>query len=422
MDRSNSTSTSDHGHDCLGAPPAFSAATRPRPALVPRLLAVLALFALVGGAVWWFGLRPKADPYPGGRAAARASDFEQALHSARLLEDQGRDDEAALVRGESLLNQGQVDEALTVVGRVPEDSPWRIEAATIAARCYQKRKDFGPAQRMFRAVLVRQPDNADAHRGLATMLYDLGNLAQAQAEAEEVARLDPSDGRPYRLIGLILKDLNQSKPAIAAYEEALRRGLSPKARKEVRLELAQTLAWDNQFEQALAQLDGFEPDPDQEAQALAIRGDCLTSLQRAQEAARLLDDALRKFPTSADLLWMRGRVYIDAGQPQAAVAPLTRATEVDPNNYQANYRLALALEQLGRSAEAKVRRDRANEIKTLFQALTEANVEAMEKPQDPAVRYKAAELCERLGKKDLAETWRKAAQECEQVAGGRPPG
>src|SRR5262245_56528128 len=141
MERSPLTSTSDRGPGHMTPEPEPVAPGRAPPAGRPggrrgvpsfsqlgHLLAVLAVFALLGGAVWWFGPRPAADPYPGGRAAARAGDYDQALHAARLLEATGRADDAALIRGESLLNQGQAREALEVVSRVPESSPRRIDA------------------------------------------------------------------------------------------------------------------------------------------------------------------------------------------------------------------------------------------------------------------------------------------------------
>ena len=48
-----------------------------------RLVGLLAVFALIGGAVWWFGLRPRGDPLAQGRAAARARDYDRARLYAR---------------------------------------------------------------------------------------------------------------------------------------------------------------------------------------------------------------------------------------------------------------------------------------------------------------------------------------------------
>jgi hypothetical protein len=43
----------------------------------------------------------------------------------------------------------------------------------------------------------------------------------------------------------------------------------------------------------------------------------------------------------------------------------------------------------------------------------ELNREADRKPTDVQVRRRLAEVCERLGKFDLALTWRKAAESCQ---------
>jgi hypothetical protein len=46
--------------------------------------------------------------------------------------------------------------------------------------------------------------------------------------------------------------------------------------------------------------------------------------------------------------------------------------------------------------------------------LTELNIKAVQDPRDPIVRDQLAELCDSLGKKELAEMWREAAQNCRE--------
>jgi tetratricopeptide (TPR) repeat protein len=378
------------------------------------------VFAAAGGAVWWFGLRPADDPFARGRAAAQAGDFDLVRHCLARLGEAGRADEAALLRGELLLLQGQPKTALVELQHIPHESPFFLDGAVLAGRCLTALKDFAAAAQIFTTVLAERPDDIDAHRGLATVYYDLGNVAQARREAEEVARLDPRDGRPYRLIGLIHKDFSRIKPAIDAYREALARELTPQARREVRLELAECLAVDGQFAQALAQLEGWEAEPGQVPMGLAIQGTCLAGLGRLDEAAHLLDAALRDHPDNSSLLQTRGRVHLDAGDPKAAVPLLEQAARLDPANYQAIYRLALAYQQTGATEQARAQHEQARELKDLLAALSEANEQAMLRPQDGAVRRRAAGLCDKLGKPELAKMWRQAAAACERAAAKAP--
>ncbi|MCX7324098.1 MAG: hypothetical protein NTZ14_06595, partial [Hyphomicrobiales bacterium] len=73
----------------------------------------------------------------------------------------------------------------------------------------------------------------EAHRGLAVIAYDLGELSKALVHLKRVSELDPKDSRPSRLSGLINKDMSQDPDAEAAYREALRRGLPPEGEREV---------------------------------------------------------------------------------------------------------------------------------------------------------------------------------------------
>src|SRR5205807_2622145 len=150
-------------------------------------------------------------------------------------------------------------------------------------------------------------DHADTHRGLAAVAYDLGQLDRAVAHLEQVARLDPSDGRPHRLTGLIFKDLSQLEPAEAAYREALRRTLPENERRAVYLELGETLVRLTRYADALDVLDeGAAAGTPRDADWTAAKAESLRGLGRQADAAAELDRGLAADPNAGPLWRIRG--------------------------------------------------------------------------------------------------------------------
>ncbi len=77
--------------------------------------------------------------------------------------------------------------------------------------------------------------------------------------------------------------------------------------------------------------------------------------RRPRRALELLDQAARREPNSVELAYLRGRALCDAGQHEAALAPLVQVAQKDERfHYGDAYLLAgRALLELGRAAEAE---------------------------------------------------------------------
>lgn len=388
------------------APPADAAARRVR-----RGVLVLFLLALVVGAGWRYRVSRTEYRFARGQEAIRAGDAETVRLYADRLAAAGASDHAFLLRGEALLQFGSHARALGQLSQVRQDGPLGLRAATLAGRCHLALGEVREAHRLFSHVVEQQPDDVDAHRGLAVIAYDLGQLGDAVDHLERVAALDPADARPHRLIGLIYKDMTQDEPSEAAYREALRRGLPPEVEREARAELAEVLARRGRFAEGHEVLAGVESPA-----AAAPRAECLRGLGRPAEAATVLDAALRQKPDAA-LFRLRGQVHQDQGQPAEALRCFERAVELAPADYRAQYLLGPAYAAAGRGADADRTFARVEQLRLDLDRLTALTREAMNNPWDPAVRLSLAELCERLGKPELAAVWRKAAASC-----SKPPG
>jgi tetratricopeptide (TPR) repeat protein len=376
-----------------------------------RLCLAVACLAAAGGGWWYYVTRPEYR-WQRGQQALRENDWLAAEEFARKLEASGEPDRARLLRGEALFRQRRYADAVTELNQVRDEGDLRLRAATLQGQCFLRLNFLREAHRAFQFVVDQQPDNPDAHRGLAAVYYDLGDLTRAIPHLEQVARLVPTDGRPHRQIGLIDKDLAQYADAAAAYREALGRELNPTVREEVRLELAEVLIKQLDYPAALEVLDHPTPGPQDGVRAMGLRAECLWGLSRAGEARELLDRALRREPSGVYLLRLRGQIHLAEGEPAQAAALLEKAVALDPHDEPSRYQLVLAYTRLNRAKDAAEQQERARAIRERLALLTTLSKEAMDKPWDAGVRRRLAEICDQLGRPNLAAMWRRAAEAC----------
>ena len=385
---------------------------------VRRLLARLVLSAVVlglvgGGAYWWRHTAAAEYQLRRGQEALRKGDAESADLAAARLEVAGHRDHARLLRGEAALRRGDLARAIDEFNRIRDRGDLQVEASAVYGQWFLLELHMpAEAERFLRFVASKKPDHVDARRGLASIYYDQRAWAAAVGHLAAWGDLDPSDGRPYRLIGLIYREMDQPKPAIPAYREALRRTLQPGVAEEVRLELAECLTAQSEYVEALEVLGGAGSTGADDPRAVAARAECLWGLRRGAEAGELLDAALARGPAEADLLRLRARIHLADQKPEPAAELLERVVRDHPHDHASRYQLSLAYEGLGRSADAAEQRKLVEKTQAELKRLTDLVHEAGDKPWDGSLRRRAAELCRGLGRPDLAAAWQRAAAAC----------
>lgn len=376
-------------------------------------LAALVVLLLVGVATGWWRYRVTRPEYrlERGETAVRAGQWEVAETYADRLEASGYPDHARFLRAERYLARKRPESALAALNEV-RDEELRKRSLPLVGRCLLELGSLRDAHEVFTTIRRDEPDNIDAHRGLAAIAYDLGQMDDAIAHLEAVARLDPGDPRPHRLMGSIYLDSDKFEKSEAAFREALRRGAAGPVRTEVRFELADALVHLGRFSDALAELDaepsGIDPEP---VWMLALRAECLRGVGRRAEAAALADQQLVTTGEAA-FFRIRGQIDMEEGEYPAAVAMLERATRLNPGHYQSHFLLAQAYAGAGRKADAEAANVRADELRRDLDILSALSRQATARPWDPAVRLRLAEVFDRIGKPELAQMWRSAAAAC----------
>lgn len=371
------------------------------------------LLAVAGGAAaWWHHTTQPEYRLRRGQDALRRGDLDRADKMALLLEADGAYDQAHLLRGEMLLRGRRYAEALAEFNQIRDQGDIRRAAAALSGQCLLYLKNPREAERAFLFVLSEDPNHVDAHRGLAVVYYDQGAMPLAMAHLEQVTRLDPKDGRPYRTLGLMYKDLDDRAKAVEAYRAALARDLGPEAAEEARLELAEVLLKQLQHEAALQALEPLGPRTADAPRAVALRAEALWGLGREADARALLDRTLAQHPGVPALLRVRGRLYLAADNPQEAAALLERAVAQDRHDFAARFLLAQAYERLNRAADAAEQRRLGQQTQDYYTEMSKLTREALGRPWDAPVRRRLAEVCQKLDRPELAAMWQEAAAAC----------
>ncbi len=385
---------------------------------------VVFLSLLVAAAVplagWRYHITRPEYRFARGEEAIRAKDYQAAEAYADSLAA-GSPDHAHFLRAAALFDRSQPYQALKECNQINGDGPLGVRAAVLSGKCLLDMGDTKEARRVFRYALDRDPDTADAHRGLGAIAYDLGQTAEAEAHLEEVARLDPADARPHRLLAHIRRDAGNLPLAEVSFREAIRVGFPAAATTDaVRVELAENLVRRAKFAEAVTVLDAVAPES-AKAVALAVRVQALRGAGRRQDAVAAADRGLADFP-AGEFARLRGQLYAEDGDAKAAIPLLERAARPGPDAarthyhyqdlYQAHFLLAQVYAADGRQADADQAAARAEEIRRDLDAATQLSQEAAARPSDAAVRLRLAAVFARLGDAGLAKMWRDAAAAC----------
>jgi hypothetical protein len=113
-------------------------------------------------------------------------------------------------------------------------------------------------------------------------------------------------------------------------------------------------------------------------------------------------------------LRVRARVLEDAGKTDQAVETLNEILIAEPYDVESRYLLVQLLGSSDRAAERDRQQAEYARYRALQDRLVELNLAASADPDALAPRLELIQVCRDLGRVELAEMWRRAADFCEQ--------
>jgi predicted Zn-dependent protease len=207
------------------------------------------------------------------------------------------------------------------------------------------------AEPLLAGALALDPDDVEVLRAQTLGYVAAGKLDAAERPLERWRALRPDSVEPHLCLTDVSVRRDRLSGAIDGAREALR--LRPGAH-DLRQRLARWLYLVGRSEEADAECRRCrEARPDDPNLAL-LHADVCCRLGDNARAGQLLDGLLRDRPGLAPALVLRGRLYLDAGQPDRAIPPLRAAlAQGGPSGRRARHYLSLALARTGREEEAR---------------------------------------------------------------------
>ena len=195
------------------------------------------------------------------------------------------------------------------------------------------------AQRLYTAVLEREPDSFDALHGLGLIHCQYGRFDTALVLFQEALKSDLDRAEGFSSLGLVFHRLRQFERALTSYNAGLQ--IEPdnpellNRRGVALLELGRPA-------EALADFDRvFAADADH-FEALGNRGNALLKLNRVADALAAYDLALQSAPESVQLLTNRAVALRRLDRPHEALLAARQALVRDPDFAQAQFTEAIA--------------------------------------------------------------------------------
>jgi tetratricopeptide (TPR) repeat protein len=297
-----------------------------------------------------------------GRAYVEQKQPEHALAALLRAQRTGPIDADTVLLLSTIENsQGAYDDAaqnslaLLGAGSLANDSQKGV-AAGIAGLAYKNQKRTDDSIRMLHLANRLSP-TPTSYLALAEIYQSIGKLPEAVKVLEAAHAAIPNSAAIAVALGRSLADAGDSRRAVDVLTPATRRWPDEREAWRWLAEASNAAGQEGPAIAALKELERRAPDYPMIHVMLA---QAYLKQQPVDYKAtlRLLDRAEKASPSDPDVYYLRGKIYVEQGRLEEAVAPLRRAIELAPTAAASYYQLGLVYRRLNRPSEAVQQFDR----------------------------------------------------------------
>ena len=330
-------------------------------------------------------------------------DFEAAkAHLHRLLETDEANAKGTFLLAQTHRRLNQYDEARRYLEEAKKRD-WVPESIDLEYRL-MRTQEFGP--RGDERILLtwiggRHPDDKLILEGLGQGYLTVHSLMDAKRCYEIWIERYPDDWFPHLKRGEIFEAMEDGESALKEYllvysrqpeHSTIKRDLGRFYLNSIR-----------DYAEAAKYLGPhLERYPD-DSEALQMDAECQNGLGHPDEAQKLLDRSLAIDPQKVSALILQTDLMKD--RPEAALRFLRRAEQLAPWNLLLNYRLSVALGELGRTEEAEKYRSKHKELEKNLKELNALATSIWKDPHNPELRVQLAKLMFLVGRDEAAISW-----------------
>jgi Flp pilus assembly protein TadD len=220
-----------------------------------------------------------------------------------------------------------------------------------AALAHHRAGRLDQAERLYRQILVHQPDNVDCLQNLAALTNQFGKNEQALVPLRQAMALAPKNAELYSILGVILKELNRLDDAAVACRQAM--AINPSL-PSAHSNLGNVLLAQHKLDEAItAYRRAIELKPDY-PQALSNLGNALTHVGDFGAAVTACRKALALHPQYPQAQYNLGLALACLGRVQDSIIAYRRALAIKPDMADAHANLAHSLLLSGNFSEGFV--------------------------------------------------------------------
>ncbi|WP_028455029.1 tetratricopeptide repeat protein [Chitinilyticum litopenaei] len=238
--------------------------------------------------------------------------------------------EPAMLYKAQLLAGKDPQASLAFLSGASKANPASISLQLAQARLLAEQNQIGEAYTAYQQIVRLQPDNLEALVGQAVTAMELRKLDEAQQLLERALGLKP--GEPdifYQYLGGISEEKRLWKDALGWYQQITAADIAAR----VQMRIPRLLARLGDEAGAMQALDRLpERSSDEQISKAQMTALVWRELKQPERARAVLNEAIVKFPASADLYYDRS-IYLDElGDHAAAERDLRKNLELSPDN------------------------------------------------------------------------------------------
>lgn len=270
--------------------------------------------------------------------------------------------QASVHHAEDLIAKGSVNEAVDVLRLVLADEPENADAHLLLGTVLALQGARSESIEELKTAVRLRPDSAVAHERLGSALSRFVEMNLARQEFERATELDPNYAQAHVSLSLVLAQQGELDAAGAHLDRAIELQGNSAAAAYTHYFRSKVWAGENQVEKALAELDvavGLRPDF---AEAWSDLGGVRRIARDSEGAEKALAKSVALDPENALAQYRLGQVELENGRTGEAIQHLQIALQYAPDDRATLYNLMRGLRKAGRSAEAEVINDRFSKL------------------------------------------------------------
>ena len=301
------------------------------------------------------GLLPLVKGSPGAalelaQVFVEANDPDAALKSLSFINPAAKSvARVYYLRGRALREKGDLAAAITSLRKALTADPKSVEALVAISEIFAAENKHADSLEMLEKARVLAPDSAEVLRHLIVEAMHAGQNEKALSAAQDLQRKSSELSDRYLVASVMLQQKHYLPASHILEEYIAQRPDDAKAYLGLGIAYLNLLRYSD-ARQALEHSLRLKPDLAETEYQLGL---LFAQQGNREEAIQAWEKAVSLQPHHAQALFSLGTMYLEARELEKAHNAFARSLAEDPNNMKTEYDLALVLNKLGNSQEAK---------------------------------------------------------------------